>query len=116
MFERLDKPRLFGVPPGADFPATLVEGLRAAFRTKPPEALARVQLIVNTRRMARRIRTLFDEGPPCLLPQLSLITEFGESFAHGDVPEAVSSLRRRLELSRLVTALIDAEPDIAPRS
>ena len=116
MFEPSDHPRLFGIPPGVDFPEALVDGLRQAFKNRMPDALARVQVIVNTRRMARRIRSLFDTGPACLLPRITLVTSLGESFARGNIPQAVSPLRRQIELSALVRALLDAQPDIAPRA
>ena len=116
MFEPCDGPRVFGVPLGADFPEAIVDGLRREFAGAPPEALARVHLIVNTQRMARRIRALFDTGPPCLLPRISLITDFGNSAAFAQIPEAVPPLRRRLELVQLVAALLDSAPDLAPRS
>ena len=79
MFDPLPHPRLFGMPPGADFPAALVDHLRAAYADRPPQDLARVRLIVNTRRMARRIRDLFDQGPALLLPRIELITDLGQS-------------------------------------
>ena len=60
MFEPSDRPRVFALAPGVDFPAALVEGLRARMAGQPPEAMARVELIVNTTRMARRIRQIFD--------------------------------------------------------
>lgn len=116
MFDPLPHPRLFGMPPGADFPAALVEGLCAAHAGRPPQDLARVRLIVNTRRMARRIRELFDRGPALLLPRIELITDLGQSHHLTEVPEAVPPLRRRLELIELISALLDAEPDLAPRA
>ena len=63
MFDPSLAPRVFGLPPGVDFPMALVEGLVARYENLPPEALARVTLVVNTRRMARRIQDLFDAGP-----------------------------------------------------
>lgn len=116
MFELSDKPRLFGIPPGVDFPKALVDGLHTSFDHQSPDALARVQIIVNTRRMARRIRDLFDAGPACLLPRITLITSFGETLARSEIPPAISTMRRHLELSGLVRALLDAQPGIAPRS
>lgn len=116
MFEHTDTPRVFAVPLGVDFPKALVQGLTARFDGQPPEALARVHLIVNTRRMARRIRGLFDEGPPRLLPRISLVTDVGETWRLADIPDPVSPLRRRLELMQLVAALLDRQPDLAPRS
>jgi double-strand break repair protein AddB len=116
MFEPTDSPRVFGLSPGLDFPRALVEGLRARQSGQPPEALARVTLIVNTRRMARRIRDLFDEGPPCLLPRISLVTDLGEMWDLAHVPDPVPRLRRRLELVQLISTLLDTQPDLAPRS
>ncbi|EAQ02992.1 hypothetical protein OB2597_12648 [Pseudooceanicola batsensis HTCC2597] len=116
MFEPSDKPRLFGLPPGADFPRHLVEGLLERTDGLPPEALGRVTLIVNTRRMARRIRTLFDAGPARLLPRIRLVTDLGDNMELAHIAPPVSPLRRRLELVPLVRALIDREPDLAPRA
>ena len=116
MFEPSAAPRIFAVPPGADFPKMLVQGLRDRSAALPPEALARVQLVVNTRRMARRVRDLFDQGPACLLPQLSLITDLGESVDLAQVPAAIPPLRRRLELTQLISKLLEQQPDLAARS
>ena len=116
MFDPSPKPRVFGLPPGADFPRLLVEGLVARTQHMPPEALGRVTLIVNTRRMARRVRALFDEGPARLLPRIRLVTDLGENLALGTIPAPVSPLRRRLALVQLVSALLEQEPDLAPRA
>ncbi|WP_170456972.1 double-strand break repair protein AddB [Ruegeria arenilitoris] len=116
MFDPSATPRVFAVPPGADFPQALVRGLLARCDGHPPEALARVQLVLNTRRMARRVRELFDQGPPCLLPRISLLTDLGESVDLDQVPPAVPPLRRRLELTQLVSRLLDQQPDLAARS
>jgi len=116
MFDPSDTARVFGLPPGVDFPRALVDGLIARHAGQPPEALARVRLIVNTKRMARRIRDLFDQGPALLLPQISLVTDLGEGWDLGQIPDPVPSLRRRLELVQLISALLDRQPDLAPRS
>jgi ATP-dependent helicase/nuclease subunit B len=116
MFDPEGKVRLFGLPPGTDFPLAMVEGLRTRMSGKPPEALAQVQLIVNTRRMARRIRDLFDQGPACLLPRIQLVTDLGDYAELSRIPPAVSPLRRRLEISQLVSRLLDSQPDLAPRA
>ncbi|HAV07413.1 MAG TPA: double-strand break repair protein AddB [Rhodobacteraceae bacterium] len=114
MFEPQPKPRVFGVPPGADFPRALVAHLTDAYRHQPPQALARVRIIVNTRRMERRIREMFDAGPALLLPRIELVAEMDAAFP--DLPAATSPLRRRLELTRLIARLLDAEPDLAARA
>ena len=116
MFEPSDRPRVFAVPLGVDFPAALVRGLSIRTNGQPPEAIARTRLIVNTRRMARRIRSIYDEGPACLLPRIGLVTDLGEHALMADIPDPVSPLRRRLELLQLVSRLLDAQPDLAPRS
>ena len=116
MFEPSDKARVFGLPPGTDFPKALVEGLMAHHAGQPPESLARVQLIVNTRRMARRIRDLFDAGPALLLPRIQLVTDLGDHEDLARIAPPVSPLRRRLEISQLVARLLDSQPDLAPRA
>lgn len=110
-----DEPRLFGVPPGADFPAALIAGLEARCGADPM-ALARVTLIVNTERMARRLRQLFDAGPPRLLPRILLLDALPDLPEAGPLPPAVGGLERRLELIQLVSGLLDKEPDMAPRA
>ncbi len=61
-----------------DFPRALLAGLEARLVAAPPEDWARLHLVVNTRRMTRRLRNLLDNGPPRLLPRLSLVTDLGE--------------------------------------
>ena len=109
-------PRLFALPPGADFGREVVAGLESRLHDQPPEAWANVTLFVNTRRMQRRIREVFDAGPPRLLPRLRLITDLALDAIGADLPPAISPLRRRLELSQLVGQLLDRQPDLAPRS
>ncbi len=116
MFDKSDAPRVFGVAPGADFPRILVAGLIARMRGQPPEAMARVHLLVNTRRMARRVRELFAHHGAMLLPRMSLIADLGDLAGPDGFAAAASGLRRRLELAQLVAGLIRAQPDIAARS
>lgn len=116
MFDTSDTPRVFGLAPGVDFPAALVAGLRARMVGCPPEDMARVRLIVNTRRMQRRIRAIFDQGPPSLLPRIQLVTDLGREVAAARLPRAVSPLQRRFELIELVSRLLDAQPDLAARA
>lgn len=108
-------PRLFGTAPGVDFPRALVRGLRDRVKG-PPEAMARVELYVNTTRMARRLRDVFDSGPAALLPRVRLVTDLADPLSAADLPDPVPPLRRRLELTGLVSGLLDAQPDLAPRA
>lgn len=116
MFDPGDTPRVFALPCGVDFPRALIDGLLQRMAGQLPEALARVELVVNTRRMARRIRDIFDAGPPLLLPRLSLLTDLGARGGLDALPAAVPPLRRRLELTQLISALLDRQPDLAARA
>jgi double-strand break repair protein AddB len=109
-------PRLFALPPGADFGRAVAQGLLARLTDTPPESLARVTVFVNTSRMQRRLRAVLSDGPARLLPRIRLITDLALDPAGADLPPAVPPLRRRLELSRLVAQLLEQEPDLAPRA
>ena len=116
MFEPQDTPRLFGMPPGADFAHALVSGFMALTADMPPQDIAQIQIFVNTARMQRRIRAEFDAGPPMLLPRVRLITDLARDPLAIDVTPPVSPLRRRLELTTFISALLDREPELAPRA
>ncbi|SMY07210.1 double-strand break repair protein AddB [Flavimaricola marinus] len=116
LFSDTETPRLFGLPPGADFAQALVDGLIGQMQDPAPEALGRVTLFVNTRRMQRRIREVFDAGPARILPRIRLITDLSRDPAASDLPPAISPLRRRLELSQLVAGLLDRTEGLAPRA
>ncbi|WP_204112609.1 double-strand break repair protein AddB [Shimia biformata] len=116
MFEPNESPRLFGLAPGVDFPKALVDGLRARMAGRAPEDMARVRLIVNTRRMQRRVRAIFDQGPPTILPRIQLVTDFGAEVQAAELARPVPPLQRRFELIELISRLLDAEPDLAARA
>ena len=113
MFEPSEQPHIFGLPPGADFPAALVAGLRARMSASPPEAMARVTVFLNTSKMRDRVRAAFQQAGPSLLPRLRVITELGSDPVPG-LPAVVPALRRRLELTRLVAELVARQRDFAP--
>ncbi len=116
MFDPTPSPRLFGLPPGVDFPQMLYHGLMQRLAGMPPEAIAQVEIYVNTQRMQRRLRAQFDRGGASLLPRIRLVTDLGRNVALADVGPAVSALRRRLELVQFITLLLEKEPDLAPRA
>ncbi|MFX0542341.1 double-strand break repair protein AddB [Roseovarius sp. S4756] len=116
MFEREDTARVFGLPPGVDFPDQLIAGILNRLDGEPPEALGHVHLIVNTRRMARRIQALLAVGPARLMPRISLVAELGRDWTMTDIAPPAPPLRRRLELIQLISSLLDAQPDLAPRT
>ena len=113
MFERAAHPRVFALPPGVDFARELVGGLLGRTAGQAPEALARVTLLVNTRRTQRRLLDLLAARGPLLLPRVQLVTDLAPPVP---IPPAVPPLRRRLELTGLVAALLDRQPDLAPRT
>ncbi len=119
MFETVSasaaKPRVFAMPAGCDFPAAVVAGLIARMAHRPPEAMARVTLYLNTNRMKSRITSLFVAQGARFLPKLRLITQLDQEPLVA-LPPATSSLRRQLELARLIAALLDAQPELAPRA
>ncbi|WP_439153662.1 double-strand break repair protein AddB [Yoonia sp.] len=115
MFDPSASPRIFGTPPGVDFALGLVRGLEARSTGMTPANWAQVEVYVNTTRMQRRIRDVFDAGPPRLLPRIRLITDLAMDPL-ADMPPPVSPLRRRLELAQFVAKLLEQEPDLAPRT
>lgn len=116
MFEPSEKPRVFAMPPGADFASGLVDGLLQRAATLSPDDWGRTEIYVNTTRMQRRIRSVFDAGPARLLPRIRLITDLASDPISLTVPPAISPLRRRLELSQFVAKLLEQEPDLAPQT
>lgn len=115
MFEPFLKPRVFGLPPGVDFAGEVIAGLNQRLEAEGPEALARVEIVANTRRLQRRLRDVLDEGPARLHPRIRVIGDLAlDPMPTLSLP--VPPLQRRLELMRLVRGLIMAQPDLAPEA
>jgi ATP-dependent helicase/nuclease subunit B len=110
-----DTPNLFALPSGADFPAELVRGLLDRMAGQPPEAMARLTLILNTQRMRRRVTECLLANGARLLPRLMLVTEVAD-LAPISLPAKMSPLRRRLELSVLLDKLLASGATDFPRS
>ncbi|HZT52089.1 MAG TPA: double-strand break repair protein AddB, partial [Stellaceae bacterium] len=106
---------LFTIAPELPFLDTLVAGLRARAGTEPL-ALARITVLLPTRRAVRALGEAFLRGSggralilPRLVPvgdldaeELALLGDEGEGADAFDVPPSVPELRRRLMLARLV--------------
>lgn len=116
MFEPSTTARVFGVPIGGDFSTALHDGLRQRFAEMAPTDIAQVEIYVNTRRMQRRLLSLFHDGNAVLLPRIRLVTDLAQNADLSGGQPAVAPLRRRLEVARLVKGLIDADPTLAARS
>ncbi len=114
LFAPSEGPRVFALPPGVDFARALAAGLDARLAGQPPEAVARVEIWLNTRRAARTLMATMAEGPARLLPRIRVVTELADDpLGPADLPAPVPALRRRLELARLVARLAEAEPHLA---
>ncbi|MEO9898527.1 MAG: double-strand break repair protein AddB [Paracoccaceae bacterium] len=107
---------VFGLPPGLDFPKAFVDGLNIRFADTSPTDFARITLIVNTRRMARRIRAIFDAGPPRLLPRVVLLGDVEQLLKDVSPPAPVASLRRRLELASMIEPLVAGDSSLAEKA
>ncbi|MBW8881418.1 MAG: double-strand break repair protein AddB, partial [Asticcacaulis sp.] len=102
-------PRWFTIPSGRPFLDDLARGLCQSLGKALPEA----QILTPTRRGARAMARAFSAqtlGGALLLPQIRAIGDLDEGEppfdleALGlDLPPALSSLRRRFELARLIT-------------
>jgi ATP-dependent helicase/nuclease subunit B len=116
LFAPSPAPRVFALPPGADFIGALVAGLETRLAGHPPEALADVEIWLNTRRAARALEARLAQGPARLLPRIRTVTDLATEPGLApllDLPPPAAPLRRRLELARLVRALLD-ETRLAP--
>lgn len=119
--------RVLTIPIGAPFLDRLAAGVWEGVGGDPL-ALSDVRLLLPTRRAARSAADAFlrfGEGRPMLLPKLWTVSDVDEDLldliqaedvgAAGamDLPPAVPDLQRHLELMRLVTAYLRADPDSA---
>ena len=108
-------PNLHGLPPGVDFADALARGLLERHGSGPPEALARVSVIVAGRRLQRRLREALAARGPLLLPRIRTVEDVAADTPLVGLPPADPPLRRRLEVAQLVAQLIERAPDTAPR-
>ena len=121
------KPGLFSIPAGAPFVDVLAGGIRS-LTDDDPEALARFTVLLPTRRACRALSDAFlrqSTGQALLLPrlrplgdldedELALSQPLDETQPTGmpeslSVPPAISGIRRRLLLARLVMAFSGAD-------
>jgi ATP-dependent helicase/nuclease subunit B len=107
-----DGPRWFTIAAHRPFLDDLAAGLNAALAPLGPEALADAVVLTPTRRAARELAESFlrvGDAEAVLLPQIRALGELDEGeppFEPGDLsldlPPAISPMRRRFELARLV--------------
>ncbi len=113
MFDDQSSPRVFGVSLGQDFSRALYDGLVTRFADIAPTDVAKVEIYVNTRRMARRLSALFHTGEALLLPRIRLVTDLAQDALVQAIPPAIAPLRRRLEVAQLVKKLLESDPTLA---
>ena len=116
MFIPSSAPRVFAMPPGCEFAAEFVSGLKRRLEGQPPDAIARVEIYLNTRRTQRRIVDEFVNRGPGLLPDLRLVTDLAHDPRYALIPSAVSPLRRRLELAQLIKKLLEGDQRFSARA
>lgn len=113
LFPPFDAPRVFALPPGANFTRSFAAGLRDRLKDQPPEALARVTVAVNTRRTARTMIEAFEAAADAVfLPRIATLDSFARNEGAG--PPAADKVTRLLALARLAEAFLTARPEIGP--
>lgn len=108
---------LYREPMGVDFSTSFAAGLRRRLSDDAPEAMARVTVLVNTTRMARRIEAALVAGGATLLPRIRPVTDLVSLLPPGDATlSGIDPLALRLKLTQLVATLLEASPGLAPAS
>jgi ATP-dependent helicase/nuclease subunit B len=121
------KPAVFTIPADAPFVDSLARGILDD-SGGDPLALAKVTVLLPTRRAARSLREAFlrlSEGRPLLLPRLmalndmddeeALFAGFGFSDAVADIAPPIAPLKRQLLLAKLIQASGESHPEQAVR-
>ncbi|NNU79214.1 double-strand break repair protein AddB [Halovulum dunhuangense] len=114
LFPAADGPRVFGLPPGVDFGAELLAGLDARIADWSPEAVARIEVVVNTARARRRLLALAEDRGVWFPPRIRVLSDMVRDDPA--LPPLLPPIRRRLELARLVRALLAEVPEAGARA
>jgi double-strand break repair protein AddB len=110
-------PRVFALPPGADYARALVAGLVARLAGAAPDDWARVTLVAGTGRMARRLQAALEEGPARLMPRIVRVEaplEIDRRVPPPPGPTLRSALDMQLDLAELIDRLRTRQPGLAP--
>lgn len=109
------RPRVFTLPPAADFLAGIARTLRSEFDAEnDPDALTRLLILTPTRRAAKALGDAFAQAAGRGVALLPVIRPLGDidvddpPFEPGELagiaPAALSGTRRQFELARLILA------------
>jgi inactivated superfamily I helicase/RecB family exonuclease len=114
-------PRVYAIAPGMPVAEALAAGLRARLGSDPL-ALARVSLLLDTRRAGREVVEALETGTAAsFLPRILALGDAGTNLpgatlALKDMAPAVPPLRRWLTLTRLVAQWLAHRPERAPEA
>ena len=116
MFEDMGRPRVYAVPVGCDFTESFVDGLLRRMEHNPPEDLARVVIYAGSVNSVRELRKCLESGPAMLMPQVRPATVLVNDLTLplNDLPPPMTTVGAMLALRRLIGALLEQEPDLAP--
>ena len=116
MFENIGGPRVYAVPVGCDFTRSFVDGLLRRQGTGSPEDLARVVIYTGSVNSALELRQSLESGPAMLLPRIRPATALVNdvSLPADALPPPMTTVGAMLALRRLIGALLEQEPDLAP--
>lgn len=107
---------LFQIELGLDTPQAFVHGLLSRYEDRDPTDLARVNVIVNTGRMQRKIKDVLIQEKALLHPKIHLISDLSDLTGPVPWPKPQNKLSTRFELLSLVQKLLDEQPDLAARA
>lgn len=100
---------VFGVPPGADFVELLFKRIHALCQEKPPDYMARMEVLVPSRRMQRRLKSLFEARRDALLPRIGLVSDVAHLLRGQPRQRRVPKLQRILDLKSVIERLVDVD-------
>jgi len=110
------KSKIYGLPLGTNVAEAFASGFHDFCEGLSPVQIAKSEVFVNTARMQRSLREAFDRGPDSLVPRIKLLTDISSDPLFSGAETAPNALQLKLEISRLISSLLDAAPDIAPKS
>ena len=116
MFKKTEKSHFFGLPPGVDFPKEFVCGLRKRLEGSSPEAMAEVEIYVNSNRMRQRVKDELTNSYATVLPRLLTLNDLSNDPSFSKIKLSRNSLGIRLELAQLISKFIELEPDMGSSS
>ncbi len=107
-------PKIYGMSPGIDVGPAFLEGFLNLTQDLAPHERAQATVFVNTTRMRNRLNGAMAADGAMLLPKIRLITDLAAEDI--SLAPARGTLSQKLEIAQLVASLLEAAPDLAPRT